>query len=65
MEETLEQLAKKNWIAEATKNAGGLRKALGVKKGEKIPAKELKISKDDSPLMKKRKTLAKTLAKFR
>jgi hypothetical protein len=30
----------KNWIKDAIKKPGALRKSLGVKKGEKIPAKK-------------------------
>lgn len=51
----------KKWIQEAIKNPGALHKALKVKEGEKIPAKKLEIKSTDSPLMKKRKNLAKTL----
>jgi hypothetical protein len=38
------------------KNA--LHKQLGIKKGKKIPASKLKVSKSDSPLTKKRKQFA-------
>ena len=31
----------KNWIQKAIKKPGSLRKSLGVKKGQKIPAKKL------------------------
>lgn len=55
-------MSDKKWIQDAIKKEGALRKALKVKKGEKIPAKELKVKKSDSPLLKKRKNLAKTLA---
>ena len=34
-------MATKNWIAGAIKKPGALRKELGVKAGEKIPAKKL------------------------
>lgn len=37
---------------------GSLHKALGVKKGEKIPASKLTIHKGDSPAMKKKKQFA-------
>jgi len=37
---------------------GSLRKSLGVKKGEKIPASKLKIKKTDSPAMKRKKQFA-------
>ena len=51
-----------NWIAGATKNKGALRKALKVKKGEKIPeAKLKKAEKSKNPKMRKRAQLAETL----
>ena len=52
------------WIQKAIKKPGALREALGVKEGKKIPAKKLAVNESDSPLMKKRKTLAKTLRGF-
>ena len=52
------------WIQKAIKSPGSLRKALGVKEGKNIPAKKLTVKESDSPLMKKRKTLAKTLRGF-
>ena len=52
------------WIQKAIKKPGALREALGVKEGKKIPAKKLAVKASDSPLMKKRKTLAKTLRGF-
>jgi hypothetical protein len=54
----------KQWIKEAVKKPGSLRKALGVEEGKKIPVKKLAIKESDSPLMKKRKSLAKTLRGF-
>ncbi len=53
-----------NWIQGAIKHPGALHRALKVKKGEKIPASKLAVKKNDSPTMKKRKTLAKTLSRF-
>lgn len=44
---------------------GALHAALGVKQGEKIPAKKLVVKASDSALMKKRKNLAKTFASFK
>lgn len=35
-------MAKKNWIAGATKNKGALHRSLGVPAGKKIPAGKLK-----------------------
>lgn len=53
------------WIAGATKNKGALHRALGVPEGEKIPEKKMaKAAKSDSPLMRKRVALAKTLKSF-
>lgn len=55
----------KKWIAEAVEHKGALRKSLGVKKGEKIPAKKLaKAAKSKNPTTKKRAILAETLKKF-
>jgi hypothetical protein len=51
-----------NWIAEATKNKGALHRELGVKEGEKIPAKKLaKAEHSKNPLERKRANLAETL----
>lgn len=52
----------KNWIAGAIKKPGALRKSLGVKKGQKIPAKKLaSAAKSKNPTTRKRAVLAKTL----
>ena len=53
-----------NWISRATKKKGALHKALHIPEDNKIPAKMLKPKPSDSPLMKQRKNLAKTLRKF-
>jgi endogenous inhibitor of DNA gyrase (YacG/DUF329 family) len=45
--------------------SGALHEALGVPQGKKIPAGKLAIHEGDSPLMKRRKTLAKTLKGFK
>ncbi len=59
-------MAKKNWIAGATKNKGGLHRALGVPQGTKIPAGKLaKAASSKSPKVRKEASLAKTLAKVR
>lgn len=55
----------KRWIQGAIKHPGALHRALGVKKGEKIPAKKLKVRDSDSPKLKRMKILAKTLKKLR
>lgn len=52
------------WIAGAVKKKGSLHKALGVPKDEKIPMKKLEVKAGDSPKMKNRKQLAKTLKKL-
>ena len=46
-----EQLQEKNWIKGAIKKPGALRKSMGVKKGEKIPAAD--INKKIATLHKK------------
>lgn len=43
---------------------GTLRKALGVKEGEKIPASKLKPKSTDSPAMKKKKLFARNARKW-
>lgn len=59
-------MAKKNWIQGAIKKPGALHKALGVPMGKKIPEAKLdKAAKSNSPLMRKRVALAKTLGKFK
>ncbi len=55
----------KKWIQGAIKHPGALHRALGVKQGEKIPAKKLKVKASDSPKLKRMKILAKTLKKMR
>ena len=57
---------KKKWIQEAIKKPGSLRKTLGVKAGEKIPAKKLeKATHSKNPTTAKRARLAETLKKFK
>lgn len=53
-----------NWIKNAIKKPGALRKSLGVKKGQKIPASRLEPRKGDSTVTKRRKALARTLRKL-
>lgn len=50
-----------NWIAGAIKSPGSLHKALNIPQGQKIPASKLAAHEGDSTLMKRRKSLAKTL----
>ena len=54
------------WIQKAVgKHPGKLHKELGVKLGEKIPAKKLaKAEKSKNPTIKKEAVLVKTLSKF-
>lgn len=44
---------------------GALHEDLGVKQGDKIPAKKLAISSNDSPLEKKRKQFAINASKWK
>ena len=55
---------KKNWIAGAIKKPGALKKELGVKKGEKIPAKKLAAAAKKPGVEGQRARLAETLKKF-
>lgn len=56
----------KNFIQKAIKHPGALRKALHVKKGEKIPESKLKKAEHSkNPTMAKRARLAETLKKLR
>ena len=54
-------MATKNWIAGAIKKPGALKKELGVKKGEKIPAKKLEAAAKKKGIEGKRARLAETL----
>jgi hypothetical protein len=58
-------MATKNWIAGAIKKPGALRKELGVKKGEKIPAGKLKAAAKKKGVEGKRARLAETLKGFK
>lgn len=51
----------KNWIAGAIKKPGALRAELGVKAGEKIPAKKLASAAKKSGKIGQRARLAETL----
>ncbi len=55
----------KNWIAGAIKKPGSLHAALNVPQNQKIPASKLSVKPGDSTLMRRRKSLAKTLGKFK
>jgi len=59
-------MAKEKWIQKAIEHPGSLHKALGVKKGEKIPAKKLKKAEHSkNPSLKKKAVLAETLKKMK
>jgi hypothetical protein len=51
---------KKNWIAGAVKKPGALRKELGAKKGEPIPAKKLAAAAKKPGKLGQRARLAET-----
>jgi len=56
---------RKNWIKDAIKKPGALRKTLKAKPGKKIPAKALKKAEHSkNPTTKKRAVLAATLRKI-
>jgi len=57
-------MAAKKWIADAIKKPGSLRKALGVKKGKKIPAAKLDKAAKAPGKLGQRARLAKTLKKL-
>jgi hypothetical protein len=54
-------MATKNWIKDAIKKPGALRKELGVKTGEKIPPKKLAAAAKKPGKLGKRARLAETL----
>jgi len=53
------------WIQKAIKKPGALREALGVKKGQKIPAKKLEAAAKKPGKLGQRARLAKTLKKMK
>jgi len=57
-------MATKNWIAGAIKKPGALRAAMGVKKGETIPAAKLAAAAKMPGKMGQRARLAQTLKKL-
>ena len=57
------EYAKGGWIKDAIKKPGALRKELGVKAGETIPAKTLNKAAKGSGVLGKRARLAQTLKK--
>jgi len=58
-------MSKKKWIQDAIQKPGSLRKALGVKKGEKIPAEKLEKAAKAPGKLGQRARLAKTLKGFK
>ena len=54
-------MAEKKWIAGAIKKPGSLRKTLGIKKGERIPAKKLEKAAHEGGKTGQRARLAETL----
>jgi hypothetical protein len=54
-------MATKKWISEAVQKPGALRKSLGVKKGETIPAGKLAAAAKKPGKMGQRARLAQTL----
>jgi hypothetical protein len=55
----------KKWIQEAIKKPGALKKSLGVKEGEKIPAGKLAKAAKAPGKMGQRARLAQTLKKMK
>lgn len=53
------------WIQKAIKKPGALKKSLGVKEGEKIPAKKLAAAAKKPGKMGQRARLAQTLGKMK
>ena len=54
-------MATKNWIQDAVKKPGALRKELGAKKGQPIPAKKLASAAKAPGKLGQRARLAETL----
>ena len=52
------------WIQKAISKPGSLRKSLGVKEGEKIPAKKLAAAAEKKGVTGQRARLAQTLKKL-
>ena len=64
-EEIATKKAKGGWIKDAIKKPGALRKSLGVKKGEKIPAGKLAAAAKKPGKLGQRARLAQTLKKMK
>jgi len=56
--------SKKNFIQDAIKHPGALRKTLGIKEGQTIPVEKLKELSQGNDLTAKRARLALTLRKL-
>lgn len=54
---------KRKWMQKVHPKKGALHEALGVPAGQKIPVSDLATKPGDSPLMKKRKNLARVYRK--
>jgi hypothetical protein len=57
-------MGKRKWIKGAIKKPGALRKALGAKKGQPIPAKKLNAAAKKKGKLGQRARLAKTLRRL-
>ena len=55
----------RKWIQKAIEKPGALRKSLGVKEGEKIPAKKLEAAAEKGGKLGKRARLAQTLGRMK
>ena len=64
-EELATKKAKGGWIKDAIKKPGALRKSMGVKAGEKIPAKKLAAAAKAPGKLGQRARLAQTLKKMK
>jgi hypothetical protein len=58
-------MATKNWIKDAIKKPGALKKEMGVPEGKKIPAKKLAAAAKKPGKMGQRARLAETLKGFK
>lgn len=58
-------MSKKFWIKGAIKHPGALRRSLGVKKGQTIPAKKLAVAAKKGGTLGKRARLAKILRRMK
>lgn len=56
---------KKNWIAGATENEGGLHRSLGIPEDETIPESKIKAAEKRGGKVGKQASLAETLKKMR